>query len=378
VDTDSSYHDDSDETGSVRSTGKKGGNKRNIGPDGVEYGRDGKPLSGKQQRRRQQNRSAAATSREKKKMYVSNLETQVNQLLQQQKRMMEQMERLAQENRELKQLAQQRLSSSSSAAAQQAETVQDGASKSDGSSSSVKTDVVANTSAGVSSDVENAVAGVSAGSVSVSVVGKDVNAGSATESALLPVCRTGAPQPLHRIHVQPTMPTPLPTPAPATDSLQSKGTATSFDYPVMNTLQRRRQEHHMIMQQAVQTVACITMLWTLINPFAHLMPTEMESWQKSWLSSSPMNSPIFYKIWMRQLQSLTPPNGLITAYPTPHSNKPSTDYSHKHMDWYRDIELDSDTELELAKHLSRVSLLEETPDDFRREVEWRQLIANAA
>lgn len=73
-------------------------------------------------------------------------------------------------------------------------------------------------------------------------------------------------------------------------------------------------------------------------------------------------------------------------YTTTHYNNKSIDYWHREPDTDRqqmDQEyccayFDEESEVQLAKQLSRISLLDETPDDFRREVEYRQMIANAA
>jgi len=80
---------------------------------------------------------------------------------------------------------------------------------------------------------------------------------------------------------------------------------------------------------------------------------------------------------------------------TPYNNK-SIYYWHNQSPDYKDVNYyeqeqqrdyeyrygygyyDEESEVQLAKELSRISLLDETPDDFRREVEYRQMIANAA
>jgi len=457
VDTDSSYHDDSDDV----STRSKKSTKRErdrdgitVDQNGVEYGKDGKPLSSKQQRRRQQNRNAAATSRMKRKMYVTNLETQVNELLKQQERIMEQVEKLKQENQALKQMAmknsnnsnnnanttvQQKqevkntLSSSSSSntasASPQADAIvtkseslpvdtHDGhvVVKSDmRSKDSSKIDVVSSpvsVAANDHSDVENVTTRESMNSVNV--VNNNVDMSGVTDDALLPVCRTGVSQPPSRINVQPTTLTEIQSQV-QTHTIQhsdnhsnnnnTTAMTTSYHYPVMNTLQRLRHEQQgmsqLIMSQAIQTVACLSIVWTLLNPFKNSMDMDMDTVSPTWMSSmylTPQNSEIFFKIWIRQLDLLMPQSPSIMKYMTTPYNNKSIYYWHNQSPDYKDVNYyeqeqeqqrdyeyrygygyyDEESEVQLAKELSRISLLDETPDDFRREVEYRQMIANAA
>jgi len=231
------------------------------------------------------------------------------------------------------------------------------------------------------------------GNSSVVSSGSNVDTHGVSVDALLPVCRTGASHTPTRINIQPinTMVQQPTTPIQSAQSTQQSNSNTSSfqDYPVMNTLQRRRQEQQAMNQFMIQTVAYMSIVWTsLINPFINMEQSMIANGNKSSVYFSPLNSTIFLPIYMQQLISLMQLNQSNMKYKTKHYNNISIDYWHKqqidirqHHDIHiHDIydDLDEDSELQLAKHLSRLTLLEETPDDFRREVEYREMIANAA